>query len=330
MKRRVLYIITAVALLSGCENDSVSGLRSCPIGQKLLYGQCYNENECVPGCNSETQKCDHGKCIGKNECDSTCDLETHKCVEGNCIGLDECYPPCNEDNEICNAGTCEIKDPTLCEGIYCKNKTTYCDDTGHWKTCDPGYGCHLGYCIQGLAPECEGDICNEDNTKRCDGGIWVSCGSLETCEDGICTISEEMDCETGTCSEDGNYRCTDEGTFEACPEGLTCENGDCTQDIDKNELLWQLCTTNSECPHGICVFDISTSRTMSVAELGLKNVDIIPISMLDTRIPQGTGVCAQDCTRDASICDTISNNLQQFSCPSFSSADYLKQYGQRT
>ena len=316
MDRKILFILGAASLICACSNDSSSSSSpTCTDDQKLYEGECYDKNECLPSCDDSTQKCYQGECRDKNECLPACDDSTQKCVEGTCIGIDECSPKCNDD-EICQSGTCEPVDPTLCTGVMCKNKTTYCDDTGHWKDCPTGTGCHLGYCLKGLGSECEDDTCSDDNTEKCDGGTWVSCGSIETCENGKCVVSPDITCETGTCSDDGNYRCTDKSTYEACPIGTYCDEGQCVGQPtgEDNPLLWQLCTSNSDCARGICVFELSTSRTMSVPELGLIDVDVIPMSVIDNRIPEGTGVCAQDCTRDETICDEISNDIQKFTC----------------
>ncbi len=360
-KRRLICLAALVPLWTACSDDSSDKQEpaECGENQKEYMGSCYNINDCVPGCNEQTEKCIKGTCYDKNacipECDSKysrcvagkcvnnricvpeCDAETQKCyngvcydknvctpecnnktekcADGRCIDINDCYPAC-ENGQICIQGSCETPDPTLCSGVSCKDKKTYCDDTGHWKACDPGYGCHLGYCIQGLAPECENRSCNADNTKRCDGGVWVSCGSMETCTEGVCQVPADTTCEPGICSDDGKYRCTEDGAYEACPAGMTCEEGTCTNtDINTEETrLWTLCTSNSGCARGICVFEIATSRTMSKAEYGLRNVDRIPVAALDPRIPEGFGVCSQDCTRDPNICATISNNIQQFTC----------------
>ena len=305
--------------------------------QKCVSGTCYDINECVPKCDSRTQRCVKGTCIANEACAPACDAETQKCVngvcygidecvpkcnprhqrcvEGVCIGLDECYPACDPDTQQCVDGTCQKIDPTVCAGKMCKNKDIYCDDTNHWASCESGFGCHLGYCVEGLAPECEGNTCSADGSQRCDGGTWVSCGSLEHCEDGACVMEPELTCDPGTCSEDGHYRCTDEQSYQACPSSYKCENGECVApQVTGSHLLWQLCISNSDCARGVCVFDISTSRTMSVSDLGLSNVDQIPVSLLDVRIPEGYGVCSQDCTRNTSICDEISTSNQKFTC----------------
>ena len=308
MNQKALYILAAAVVLSGCDNGSDV---NCGDGQKAYQGECYDQDACTPPCDAQTQKCYQGACYDLNTCMPACDEATKKCAGGRCIGLDECYPDCGDD-ETCVSGKCEPLDKTRCEGNLCNDITTYCDDTGHWKKCEAGYGCHLGYCIMGLAPECEKYTCSENN-ERCDGGTWVACGSLETCVDGACEFSGDASCEAGSCSEDGSYRCTENGVYEACPSGSVCDAGECRNRTDEAKL-WQLCTSNSDCARGICVFEIATSRTMSKAEFGLRDVDSIPVTMLDTRIPTGSGICSQDCTRDESICDTISSGNLKYTC----------------
>ena len=197
--------------------------------QKCVNGKCVSIDSCYPACDEETEKCYKGECIDKTICMPECDEESQKCADGKCIDISECYPAC-ENDQICVEGSCETPDPNLCDGKYCKDDLTYCDDTGHWKKCDVGFGCHIGYCIRGLGPECETGTCNEELTKACEGGAWVDCGSMESCVAGQCKIKEDT-CEPNSCSEDDHYRCNAEGHYEACPIGSTCANGIC----NKNE-----------------------------------------------------------------------------------------------
>ncbi|MBQ9396522.1 MAG: putative metal-binding motif-containing protein [Proteobacteria bacterium] len=281
---------------------------------KCVNGRCLSKDVCVPSCNAETEQCYKGECYDSRLCLPECEIYTQKCADGKCIGLDECYPKCT-DGLICNKGKCETPDPTLCEGTLCKNDTTYCDETGHWKACAEGYGCNMGYCIKGVTSECEDKTCSEDKTQKCDGGTWVSCGSLETCTNGKCELPADLTCDPGTCSADNTYRCNAEGKYEPCFMGTACNEGICEDVIDQEKaMLWQLCQTNSECAHGICVFELSASRTMSANYLGLTNVELIPMSKIDSRIPDGYGVCSRDCTRDATVCDNMSSGILKFTC----------------
>ena len=329
--KKLNYLIPL--LLLGC-NESATITQNCPEGQKLFNGACYDNNVCLPFCNEVTHKCiegvcyeksacvpacgaglvcDDGTCRERRACNPACDSATQVCDDGRCVDVVLCDPECSPD-EMCVAGTCQPKDPTACSGKLCKDQRTYCDDTGHWNECAIGTGCHLGVCLKGLGPECEDNTCSEDGTSECQGGTWVDCGSLEECKAGKCTITDEQ-CVPKTCSEDANYRCTDEEKYEACAPGQTCKNGVCDYHSGVTEaLLWQTCSKNSDCAHGICVFEISTSRTMSVTDLELFDVDLVPVSSLDSRIPAGVGVCSQDCTRDAAICDAISSDTKKFTC----------------
>ncbi|MBO4350398.1 MAG: putative metal-binding motif-containing protein [Proteobacteria bacterium] len=287
---------------------------ACASNQKFYQGECYNKDECTPPCDENTQKCYQASCYDKNDCTPKCDETTEKCVNAKCIGINDCYPPCDSQTHECVGGTCKPIDPTACYGIQCKDLLNYCDSTGHWAPCDPGYGCHLGRCLKGLAPECNDQTCDEDGTHECQGGSWVPCGSLETCIDGKCEINGG-ECEVGTCSEDLRYRCNNNNTFEACNVGSQCVEGSCEVIIEPVDgLLWKTCHSNSECAHGVCVFDVSTSRVMSIAQRGIINVETIALSQLDPRIEQGMGVCSADCTRDQTVCDSISSDLNKFSC----------------
>ncbi len=303
------------ALFSACTDDhKVLSDATCRQNEKSYEGKCYDINACLPPCDENTQKCYQGSCYSKNVCMPECDEETEKCANGECIGKDVCYPACNPETHVCNNGSCEPIDPTACIGKQCKNSTTYCDETGHWNACEPGYGCHLGYCLKGLAPECEDNTCSADNTRECQGGNWVPCGSMESCVDGKCKL-EDIACEPQSCSEDKAYYCSDDNVFKPCSVGTICNNGRCEISVDKDDaFLWKRCESNADCPRGVCVFDVSASRTMSVAQLGIENADIIPLSALDNRIAPGTGVCAADCTRDASICDYISTDATKYTC----------------
>lgn len=283
---------------------------ACADTEKCIEGTCYDIHACVPEC-GDTEKCVEGECYDKDACIPEC-ADTEKCVRSTCVSRDACVPECGED-ERCEAGTCVPYDPTACEGKYCKDKVTYCDETGHWDTCEAGYGCHLGYCLKGLAPECT-EPCSEDGTKYCQNGTWVSCGALETCQEGTCTLIETA-CEPGACSEDKRYYCDENNTLASCPIGTFCEDGQCTEEnATENSLLWQPCTSNSDCARGMCVFELSTSRMTSIGTQGLSNIESIALSAIDPRIAPNTGVCAADCTRNPAICDTISTDKQKFTC----------------
>ncbi len=316
MNKKLLLLLVALPLVPGCTEDSSfsSILQTCQKNEKLYEGRCYNINECLPACDDNTQKCVKGTCYNKNVCVPECDNNTEKCADGTCISKSECYPACNAETHVCNNGTCEPIDPTACVGKQCKNESTYCDETGHWNDCPKGYGCHLGYCLKGLAPECEDDQCNEDNTRECQGGTWVPCGSLETCVDGKCKLQETA-CEPQSCSDDKAYYCSENNVFTPCPVGTVCKEGKCENAVEKDDaFLWKTCESNADCARGVCVFEISTSRTMSVAQIGILDADTIPLSALDNRIKPGTGVCAADCTRDPAICDYISTDTTKYTC----------------
>ena len=315
MDRKAIFMIGISAIVCVCCNESVDiSSNSCKIGEKLYEGKCYDKNVCLPECDEDTQKCVQGTCYAKTECVPKCDEDTEKCVDGNCMPLSECYPACDPDTHVCKNGTCERIDPTACAGKMCKNSSTYCDDSGHWADCPLGTGCHLGYCLKGLGPECEDNTCDENGTRECQGGTWVSCGSLETCTEGKCRLQDDS-CEPGSCSEDATYRCTDEGTYKECPPGTACTGGFCNPNVEPvDSLLWKKCESNADCPRGVCVFELSASRTMSISEKGLINVDTIALSDLDSRIEPGTGVCSADCTRDAAICENISTDLTKYTC----------------
>jgi len=317
------YILAALfAFICGCNQESASDVTctgedcgctpECLETEKCIAGTCYDKNECVPACQPGTV-CDGGECAADTSCQPECDSDTEKCIDGTCYDKDECVPECKK-GEICESGECHL-DPTWCEGRICKDNTTYCKDN-RWTSCDPGYGCHFGVCIQGLAPECVSGQCSENN-EACMGGTWVPCGEYDECQAGEC-VTQEYLCDPGTCSEDNVYRCTDESVYEKCPTGFTCKEGMCEEAYDETEMmLWQLCERNSDCGFGVCVFSISTSRPLSSAKYALSDVSFVPVSVLDPRIPEGTGVCSQDCTKDPGVCDDLtaqSNGLAEFSC----------------
>ena len=316
MNKKLLLLLVALPLVPGCSEDSSfsSILQTCRKNEKLYEGRCYNINECLPACDDNTQKCIKGTCYDKNVCVPACDDDTEKCADGTCIGKSECYPACNAETHVCNNGTCEPIDPTACVGKQCKNASTFCDETGHWNDCQKGYGCHLGYCLKGLAPECEDNECSEDSTRECQGGSWVPCGSFETCVDGKCQL-QEIACEPQSCSDDNAYYCSENNVFTLCPAGTVCKEGRCENSVEIDDaFLWKSCESNADCARGVCVFEVSTSRTMSVAQIGIKDADTIPLSALDNRILPGTGVCSADCTRDPAICDYISTDATKYTC----------------
>ena len=316
MTKKLLLVLVALPFVPGCTDDSSAStkLQTCQINEKLYEGRCYDINECLPACAESTQKCIKGTCYDKKECVPECNNNTQKCADGTCISKNECYPACNAETHVCNNGTCEPIDPTACVGKQCKNISTYCDETGHWNNCQAGYGCHLGHCLKGLAPECSEGMCSDDGTRECQGGTWVSCGSMESCVNGNCVLSD-VTCQAPSCSEDEAYRCTGDNTYEACPVGTKCNAGECEDVIEPvDAMLWKSCRTNADCSRGVCVFEVSSSRTMSVAQLGIKDADTVPLYVIDPRVELGTGVCSADCTRDASICDLISTETTKFTC----------------
>ena len=323
-KRYILALLAAFS--AGCGNETViTSFESAP--------------ECNPECDSNTQECVKGVCVNKEKekpktCDPACDLG-FVCKEGECVEDRSCFPECDYENEKCFLGKCYardacvpectatencvdgvcVPDPTKCIGRQCKDSTTYCKDNV-WTSCEPGEGCHLGVCIEGLAPECENGECSSEGAA-CIGGKWSKCGEFDECIEGKC-VTQEIECTPGECSDDNNYRCTDESIYAKCPVGYQCQEGECFESYDANDsLLWQLCERNSDCGFGVCVFSLSTSRPLDSVRLGLRGTSVVEVSKLDPRIPVGTGVCSMDCTKDASVCDSLneaSGGLAKFTC----------------
>ena len=299
MKQRSWLALASLICICGCNEDPGNGVTP-------------EVNYCFPGCDLLSEKCVDGTCVSL--CAEPCG-EGMRCELGECIPA-VCEPACGEGTTCVNGECVPLEDdPNTCKGLICKDGTTRCNpERGEWEACPLGTGCHLGYCLEGFGPECEEGTCSEDGRKVCLAGKWSSCGSKEACIEGKCELVDG-DCAPGSCSEDGVYVCNEEGVFEACGIGMSCKEGRC--DIDYNEeaaMLWKICERNSDCPSGMCLFELTPSREFSSVENSLVKATKLPVSIIDPRIPEGAGICSADCTKDASICDSLNTNVYQYSC----------------
>ena len=350
MKRfYTVFSICSVAMFAcGCsESSNGSGGTDNPGGQdgpditEPCTGQCcdpkctesevcYNNtcivlsehpDICIPQCKGK-KVCTNNKCVNIDEhpeiCIPKCG-ENQTCVQNHCVETSAaCTPACNE-NQVCENGQCRDKDPNACTGKLCKSSSVFCNDSGAWEDCPSGTGCHLGYCLKGLGKECEDNTCSDDLSRVCKDGVWINCYEPAKCSNSGSTaecVIQDDNCSAGSCSDNHKYQCSSEGHWNACDPQFECSAGECKATIDQEAaMLWTLCQADSECSNGKCLKSIVTSRPLTKSSMGIAEPsDNIPVSILDTRIPDGYGVCSANCTQNPDVCGQMDSNLVQFTC----------------
>ena len=334
MKRfyRILSIISAILMVSGCtENSDPEPCTGeccnprCTADETCYQNTCIVLSEhpeiCIPQCRGK-KVCSNNKCVNIDEhpeiCVPKCG-EDQTCVQNRCVDASTVCTPACAGNQVCENGTCREKDPNACTGKLCKSDRIFCNDSGTWEECPVQTGCHLGYCVKGLGKECADNTCSEDLKRVCKDGVWIDCKEPAVCSDADstadCTIPEDK-CEAGSCSDNQQYRCSDDGHWEDCGSGYVCHNAQCEPAYNtKAAMLWTLCRTNSECSTGMCLKNIVTSRPMTNLSMGIAEpTDIIPVSILDNRIPEDYGICSADCTQNSDVCGQMNTNSVQYTC----------------
>ena len=330
MKKTPFLLLIAVAILanSGCDEDSTCSADSCCKpgckGHETCYrNACIDLSEhpevCIPQCTGKSI-CSNHECVDitahPEVCIPSCEAP-QVCMNNRCVGPDDsCDPQCT-GTQKCQNGHCV--ETTECQGLMCKNSQEYCDESGQWQKCASGTGCHLGHCIRGIANECDDDMCSADGSSVCQGGAWIDCDSAERCveqdEHAECVVDADS-CLVGTCSENGRYRCGLNGHWEPCGGGMRCSGGKCIEDLENSGFsLFALCRADSECSSGHCVKQVRTSRPLTKFHIGIAEpTDVILLSQLENRIPEGYGVCSADCTQNPAVCGQISTAKDRYSC----------------
>ncbi|MFH1529332.1 MAG: hypothetical protein ABIK09_01215 [Pseudomonadota bacterium] len=230
---------------------------TCDEGEYCNAGTCA-DNPCedagdIPGCGGV---CEIATWLGDSICDVNFD-----CAEMNWDNGD-CEPPC-EPVQTCAAVAVECGPHPECP----------LDPDADCGTCDPGFGCVDGLCVEGACedegdiPDCD-DLCGPENWLAdgfCDDGTFgynfaceefnwdegdcaPPCEPTQTCaEAGVacgphpeCPLDPDADC--GTC-EDGSF-CTEDSLCEVCDCGdMVCDFDECGNPCGDNE---------GECAAGAC------------------------------------------------------------------------------
>ena len=250
-----------------CDDNSSCTIDSCDgISGNCVHTPVIGNLPCEDGskCTAD-DKCDNGVCMGKtiscnddNPCtDDICEAQTGcfglpvsgSCEDGNkCTSNDSCA------NGVCVGGTAtDCDDKVACTVDTCDAKTGGCDHTTDGmdgKACDDGSKCtsddvcSKGDCVAGTTKDCEDSLpCTLDG---CDAPTGICTHKSQpagaSCSDGsLCTFGDVCDA-IGVCSGnpipcDDSKVCTIDGcdaksgacTFQAMPNGASCDDGDqCT------------------------------------------------------------------------------------------------------
>lgn len=232
---------------------------------------CNDGSKCT-----QSDVCKGGKCSGapvvcddSNPCtDDACDLAVGCTSTFNSAPCDDAKP-CTV-GDTCLKGACADGGPKTCSDANpctadtCDAKTGACAHAPTKdKVCNDGSKCTLGdacdengKCQSGKAKDCDdGDACTVDkcdpNTAACshpqtpqgascDDGSYCTIG--DKCDaKGACTPGQTVKCSDGNpCTGDGCDAKTGQCTFQAFPNGASCDDGD-------------LCTKGDVCSKGSCV-----------------------------------------------------------------------------
>ena len=292
-KRFCLCLALMAIAAAGCTSESVHNNNTCECKKGFV---CLN-NECTP--------------LYDNVCDPECEEGKQICINNKCEDIkDDCSPACDDVTQVCANKTCHYKDPWCEPGTCTDDKTQRCvqvegRNAGQYEECKSGTGCFRGECIEGVLNECSAGECNADGTAECINGSWKACGSYQKCTDGACLIDITMPCETDSCLPGySEYYCAD-GAIKKCDDNYICEDGRCiestTPQIENSDLLWTLCEVKSDCSYGICLKSLPLSTPYYEAGKDTPMLEI-PVQMLDSRIPEGFGICSTDCTLSPDAC----------------------------
>jgi len=162
-----------------------------------------------------------------------------KCEEGECV---DCRP-CDQSDAYCETDT---------SGKVCKMSdfAAWCTE---WKdfSCDIGYSCLDGKCLENCIPDCDDKECGSDSC----GDSCGDCGPNEDCNSGTCYgpgqmfdyCSNDTDCLSEICADgfNGDGFCTKSCFSDCFYEGLVCDSGSC--ELPPTNYMGWPCSTNQEC-----------------------------------------------------------------------------------
>ncbi len=209
---------------NGCDGVFTCGTGTCadPSKPECANGVCSPAGTCTPSCEGKTcgqpNTCDTATCPGACPANQMCN-DQNQCVDTNMCS-NSCDGLCGGALNGCGM-TCDAPCATNCQGVICAPDCPdmctggkVCDISNNTCVDDPCIGKVCGY----FGPN--GGACGDCSTFPCGSCAFGNCSEQGRCDCGVCSASAPTCFDTtGACG------C---GTpNNVCPNGKTCQNGNC-------------------------------------------------------------------------------------------------------
>ncbi|CAG9311880.1 unnamed protein product [Blepharisma stoltei] len=272
----------------------------------------YDEDDCIPSCNS-------GEFYNGTQCEACGELCASCISKENCT---VCEDPINMKIDSENPGNCFCKDGTFYNGATCESCKPLCEVCAEDGSCLKCNGLHLilkdgmcecesGYYLaNGICTQC-GLFCKECSNN----GTCITCNDKNTMKFSVLN-PEECECISGTYSD--GETCHSCGSFCAeCTDSITCLS--CT--VPSKMKISTSTPGTCECSSGFfkssnscsaCTNLCSTCSSETSCTTCVANTN--PISSNTCTCKDGYFKSSNSCKSCPSLCTTCSNSTICSSC----------------